>query len=61
MGLYNSFDINQKVALDKQLTSDVRYNITGTPTIIVADKYIIKPALPKRLIEVLDYLVKISK
>jgi thiol:disulfide interchange protein DsbA len=59
MNYYNSFDIAQKVAKDKQLTMDSRYNLSATPTIIVADKYIINSALPNRLIEVLDYLVKL--
>lgn len=58
MSIYNSFEVNKILARYKELTSDTKYNISGTPTIVVADKYIISPAIPSRLIEVLDYLIK---
>ena len=57
MNMYNSFDVSIIVAKYKTMTEDPKYNITGTPTFIVADKYIISPALPARLVEVVNALV----
>ena len=52
---YNSFAVNTKVAeYGKMLTT---YNITSTPTFVVADKYVVNPAQPARLIEVVQNLV----
>ncbi|MDQ5920806.1 MAG: hypothetical protein QG673_862 [Pseudomonadota bacterium] len=56
MSTYNSFTVNSKAAEAKNLTT--MYNITATPTFIVADKYEVKSALPDRLIEVIQELVK---
>lgn len=53
---YNSFSISAKVGEYKDLTD--QYGITGTPTIVIADKYVVSPALPPRLIEVTDALIK---
>lgn len=61
MAIYNSFEVNKILAKYKELTGDARYNISGTPTVVVADKYIINPAIPSRLIDVLDYLIKNGK
>jgi thiol:disulfide interchange protein DsbA len=55
MNTYNSFDVGAKVGRYKQLTN--LYNISGTPTFIVADKYVVSPAQPQRLIDVTKYLV----
>ncbi|MFN7094766.1 MAG: thiol:disulfide interchange protein DsbA/DsbL [Burkholderiales bacterium] len=55
MQTYNSFMVNTKVGEYKNLTT--QYNITGTPTFIVADKYVVKPAQPARLVEVVQALV----
>jgi protein dithiol oxidoreductase (disulfide-forming) len=55
MALYNSFTINSTVGRYKDLMKS--YNIEGTPTFIVADKYILKPATPARAVEVLQYLI----
>ncbi len=54
---YNSFDISSTVGRYKTMTADPSYNLTGTPTFIVADKYIVSPAQPPRLIEVIKALV----
>jgi thiol:disulfide interchange protein DsbA len=61
MAIYNSFEVNKLVATYKALTSNIKYNISGTPTVIVDDKYIISPAVPSRIIEVLNYLIKNPK
>lgn len=53
---YNSFSISAKVGEYKDLTD--QYGITGTPTIVIADKYVVSPAQPPRLIEVTDALIK---
>ncbi len=53
--VYNSFAVDVAVGKYKQLTK--MYNITGTPMIIIADKYLIAPATPQRTIEVLSQLV----
>lgn len=58
MSTYNSFTVTAKVGENKNLMTT--YNISGTPTFIVADKYMVKPALPARLIEVVQYLVNKS-
>ena len=55
--MYNSFDISMTVGKYKSMTEDTKYNITCTPTFIVADKYIVSPAQPPRLIEVVKALV----
>jgi protein dithiol oxidoreductase (disulfide-forming) len=56
METYNSFTIVSKVAEYKVLTS--KYNITGTPTFIVGDKYVVSPAKPERTMQVIEALVK---
>jgi thiol:disulfide interchange protein DsbA len=53
---YNSFAISGKVGEYKNLTKV--YNITGTPTFIIADKYIASPALPQQLVLVVQALIK---
>lgn len=58
MSTYNSFTVNSKVS-EYKLQMDA-YDITGTPTFIVDDKYVVNPALPPRTIEVVKYLVKKS-
>jgi len=55
--IYNSFDIDVTLSKYKELTLAPIYAINGTPTIIVNEQYIINPAVPSRLIEVLDALV----
>ena len=52
---YNSFSVDSKVKEYIKLTS--AYGINGTPTFVVADQYMVKPALPNRVIEVVRYLV----
>lgn len=52
---YNSFTVSSKVSEYK--TMSTTYNITGTPTFIVADKYVASPALPDKLIDVVQQLV----
>lgn len=56
LATYNSFTANSKAAEAKKLTE--AYNITATPTFIVADKYQVMPAVPERLLEVVQELVK---
>ncbi len=55
MSIYNSFTVVSQVQQFKRLTS--LYNITGTPTFVVGDKYIVSPAQPARLIQVVQFLV----
>lgn len=55
MSTYDSFTVSSKVSEYKTLGTT--YNVTGTPTFIVADKYVAKPALPNRLIEVVQQLI----
>jgi protein dithiol oxidoreductase (disulfide-forming) len=55
MATYNSFSISGKVGEYKNMTAG--YNITGTPTFIIADKYVASPALPPRLIVVVQALI----
>jgi len=55
MATYNSFTVSSKESEYKALTD--KYNITGTPTFIVADKYVASPALPEKLIQVVKALV----
>ncbi len=59
MSNYNSFDVS--VAPGKYKSLMTAYNIDGTPTFVVADKYVLKPATPDRLIEVIQYLIKQQK
>ncbi len=55
MDTYNSFTVNGKVNEYKQLTT--KYNVIVTPTIVVADKYVVSPAQPEKLIQVTQALV----
>jgi thiol:disulfide interchange protein DsbA len=55
MATYNSFAISSKPTEYAQYTK--AYNITGTPTFIVAGKYVTSPAQPDRLIQVIQALV----
>lgn len=55
INVFNSFSINAKTQEFTNLTS--KYNITGTPTFIVADKYMVSPAQPERLVYVVNQLV----
>lgn len=59
MSLYNSFTVNAKVGEYKDLMK--AYKIEGTPTFVVANKYVLKPAQPARTIEVLEYLINQQK
>lgn len=59
MTLYNSFTVNSAIGRYKNLMKV--YNVEGTPTFIVADKYILKPATPNRAVEVLQYLINQQK
>ena len=59
--VYDSFDVNAMVGKYKTMTLNPAYGINGTPTIIVADKYILKPAQPPKLIEVTNALVNMIK
>ncbi len=56
MNNYNSFAVNTTVGKYRKLTA--QYNIMETPTVIVENKYLISPANPTRIIEVLGELVK---
>ncbi|MBY0378932.1 MAG: thiol:disulfide interchange protein DsbA/DsbL [Burkholderiales bacterium] len=58
--VYDSFDVNAMVGKYKTMTLNPVYGINGTPTIIVADKYILKPAQAPRLIEVINTLVNMN-
>lgn len=55
MTTYNSFTISTKPQEYSQYTQ--AYNITGTPTFVVGNKYITKPAQPEKLIQVIQALV----
>ena len=55
---FNSFEVDTMINQYKILTK--QYNIIATPTFIVNDKYLLKPATPKRTIEVIQFLAKIS-
>ena len=55
MDMYNSFAISSKPTEYAQYTK--AYNITGTPTFIVAGKYVTTPAQPEKLIQVVQALV----
>jgi thiol:disulfide interchange protein DsbA len=59
MATYNSFAIAGKVGEYKNLTKG--YSISGTPTFIIADKYVASPALPERLVVVVDALIDKAK
>ena len=55
MATYNSFAISTKPQEYAQYTQ--AYNITGTPSFIVGNKYLTKPAQAEKLIQVLQALV----
>ncbi|RTK98270.1 MAG: thiol:disulfide interchange protein DsbA/DsbL [Proteobacteria bacterium] len=55
MTTYNSFAISTKPQEYSQYTQ--AYNITGTPTFIIGNKYVTKPAQPDKLIQVIQALV----
>ncbi|MFN8770483.1 MAG: DsbA family protein [Neisseriaceae bacterium] len=55
--VYNSFDVNATIGNYKSMTADPKYAVSGTPTIVVADKYIVSPAQPDKLIQVTSALV----
>ena len=55
MAVYNSFAIDAKAKEYANLTK--KYNIMGTPTIIVNNSYMLTPAQPPRLLEVTQALV----
>ena len=57
MDRYNSFEVSTIVGKYKTMTADPQYQLEGTPTFVVADKYIVKPAQPPRLMEVVQALV----
>lgn len=56
MNTYNSFTISAKVGQYQDMLTT--YNITGTPTFIIADKYVANPAQPAQLIKVVNALIK---
>ena len=55
MATYNSFTISTKPQEYAQYTQ--AYNVTGTPTFIVGNKYATTPAQPAQLIQVIQALV----
>lgn len=55
MATYNSFAVSTKPQEYAQYTQ--AYNITGTPTFVVANKYVTMPAQPERLMQVIQALV----
>lgn len=55
MATYNSFTISTKPQEYAQYTQ--AYNVTGTPTFIVGNKYVTTPAQPAQLIQVIQALV----
>jgi thiol:disulfide interchange protein DsbA len=55
MATYNSFAISTKPQEYAQYTQ--AYNITGTPTFIIGNKYVTTPAQPAQLIQVVQALV----
>ena len=60
MAVYNSFAVSLKPQEYSQYTQS--YNISGTPTFIIANKYMTKPAQPPQLIQVIQALVaKVKK
>ena len=60
MATYNSFAVSTKPQEYAQYTT--AYNITGTPTFIVGNKYVTSPAQPEQLIKVIQALVdKVKK
>lgn len=59
MANYNSFAVSMAAGKYKDLMK--AYSVDGTPTFVVADKYILKPAQPARIVEVLQYLISQQK
>ena len=55
MATYNSFAVSTKPQEYSQYTQ--AYNINGTPTFIVANRYMTKPAQPAQLVQVVQALV----
>ena len=55
--VYNSFSTASTINRYRTLTADPKYHLSGTPTIVVGDKYILSPAQPSKLINVLSSLV----
>ena len=55
MNIYNSFAIDAKTKEYATLTK--KYNIMGTPTVIVDNRYQVSPAQPARIMEVTQALV----
>jgi thiol:disulfide interchange protein DsbA len=49
MATYNSFGINAKVTVAKQMTKD--YAVQGTPSIVINGKYSLIPAQPDQLLQ----------
>jgi len=56
MSTYNSFTISAKAGEYRDMLTT--YNITGTPTFIIADKYVANPAQPPQLMKVVNALIK---
>ncbi len=54
--VFNSFEVNTKVNEYKDLTQ--KYNIISTPTFLINDKYLLKPAKPERTIEIINFFTK---
>lgn len=55
MATYNSFAVSTKPQEYAQYTN--AYNITGTPTFVVGNKYMTMPAQPEKLMQVVQALV----
>ncbi len=55
MAVYNSFAIDAKTKEYASLTK--KYNIMGTPTVIVNNQYQVSPAQPARIMEITQALV----
>lgn len=59
---YNSAEVARKVERAKELTFE--YNIQGTPSLVVAGRYLTSPAMARseqRMIPILDELVRIAR
>ena len=53
---FQSFGVNAAVARAKTMTRD--YKIEATPTFVIGGKYLLMPATPDRLLQVVDELVQ---
>lgn len=56
---YNAFSMQSKVARAKRMIRD--YKVSGTPTLVVAGKYVISGLHPKDTIRVLDEVIEMVR